>query len=294
MFMKRGASGFHFGFGFGEGRLDLLAGKLHLALDFFASALQSALDLPAGLLEILAPLFPRLTKMPTKVFEWIACHESPHHCFSHITHKCPLREWERPACVARSAAGRLAMKGFASALALATLASCGAKHDPGNAENGATAVENGMLAKLDVTSTAIQDGGPIPARYTCDGDGQSPPLSWGEPPAGTKSFALVVDDPDAPSGTFRHWGVYDIPASARSLGAGQSIGGQAVNGFGKSGYGGPCPPKGHGPHHYRFKLYALDIARLGLTSDARVEKVESEGQKHAIGQGQITGIYERN
>ena len=104
----------------------------------------------------------------------------------------------------------------------------------------------------------------------------------------------MVDDPDAPSGIFRHWGVYDIPASTRSLGAGQSIGGQAVNGFGKSGYGGPCPPKGHGPHHYRFKLYALDIARLGLSSDARVEKVESEAQKHAVGQGQITGIYERN
>ena len=136
-----------------------------------------------------------------------------------------------------------------------------------------------MLAKLDVTSAAIQDGAPIPARYTCDGDGQSPPLSWGEPPAGTKSFALVVDDPDAPSGSFRHWGVYDIPASTRSLGAGQSIGGQAVNGFGKSGYGGPCPPKGHGPHHYRFKLYALDIARLGLSSDAQSREGRERGAK---------------
>src|SRR6476661_4020479 len=88
MFVKRGSGGFHFGFGFGEGRLDLLAGKLHLALDLFASALQSALDLPAGLLEIAALLVPSLAKVPTKVFEWIACHESPHHCSSHITHKC--------------------------------------------------------------------------------------------------------------------------------------------------------------------------------------------------------------
>jgi len=154
-------------------------------------------------------------------------------------------------------------------------------------------VENSTLTKLDVTSSAFGEGQPIPRQYTCDGADQSPPLAWGEPPGGTRSFALVVDDPDAPSGLFRHWGAYDIPASARSIASGQSIGAEAVNGFGKSGYGGPCPPKGHGPHHYHFKLYALDVERLAVQPNAKVEQIESEAQKHAVGQGELIGTYER-
>src|SRR4051812_30845243 len=132
------------------------------------------------------------------------------------------------------------------ALALIALASCGADNRASRETNGGTVVENATLTKLSLNSTAFAEGQTIPTQYTCDGADQSPPLAWGEPPQGTQSFALVVDDPDAPSGLFRHWAVYDIPAGTRSLDAGQATGSQAVNGFGKTGYGGPCPPKGHG------------------------------------------------
>src|SRR5438093_1745021 len=106
---------------------------------------------------------------------------------------------------------------FAPALALIALASCGASNRASNELNGGSAVENATFTKLSLTSGAFQDGQPIPKQYTCDGANQSPALAWGDPPQGTKSFALVIDDPDAPSGTFRHWGAYDIPASTRSV-----------------------------------------------------------------------------
>ena len=173
------------------------------------------------------------------------------------------------------------------------LAGCGARKDATNQSDGGNAVEKRPLTKLQLTSTAFDDGQPIPAQYSCDGSGQSPPLAWGEPPPATKSFAVIVDDPDAPGGTFAHWGAYDIPASARSITAGQSFGSQALDGFGKSGYGAPCPPKGHGPHHYRFKLYALDRDPLDVRPNAKVEEVENEAQKHAIAQGELIGTYER-
>jgi Raf kinase inhibitor-like YbhB/YbcL family protein len=118
-------------------------------------------------------------------------------------------------------------------------------------------------------------------------------LKWGEPPAGTKSFALVIDDPDAPSGAFRHWGVFDIPASARSIGGGQQIGTEVKNDFGKPGYGGPCPPKGHGEHHYHFKLFALDADRLDVSPGAKVADVETAARQHAIAEGELVGTYER-
>lgn len=149
------------------------------------------------------------------------------------------------------------------------------------------------MAQLNLTSGAFGNGAAIPAQYTCDGASQSPPLTWSDPPQGTKSFALVVDDPDAPSGTFGHWGAYDIPASARSIAAGQAVGSQAVNGFGKTGYGAPCPPPGHGAHHYRFKLYALDVDRLDVGANPKVAEVESKAEKHALGRGELVGTYER-
>jgi Raf kinase inhibitor-like YbhB/YbcL family protein len=154
-------------------------------------------------------------------------------------------------------------------------------------------MENATLAKLSLTSDAFQDGQPIPTEYTCDGADRTPALSWGDPPQGTQSFALVIDDPDAPSGTFRHWGVFDIPASARSIGGGQQTGTEVTNDFGKPGYGGPCPPKGHGPHHYHFKLFALDVPSLGLKADAHIGDIEREAEKHAIARGELIGTYER-
>ena len=164
------------------------------------------------------------------------------------------------------------------------LASCGSAGKDNDMAEGVTVPE------ITLTSDAFHDGQPIPAEFTCDGAGQPPPLAWGEAPAGTRSFALIVDDPDAPGGTFRHWGAYNIPASARSLKPGSFQ--EAVNDFGKPGSGGPCPPKGHGPHHYRFKLLALDIERLQI-SNPKIERLEDEAGKHVVARGEFTGTYER-
>jgi Raf kinase inhibitor-like YbhB/YbcL family protein len=181
---------------------------------------------------------------------------------------------------------------FASALALIA-ASCSASNRATNQSHGGAAVENATLTKLSLTSDAFQNGQPIPVQYTCDGANRSPALHWSDPPQGTMSFALVIDDPDAPSGTFRHWGVHSIPASARSIGRGQTIGTEVSNDFGKSGYGGPCPPTGHGPHHYHFKLFAVNVDRLDVSAHAKVADVENEASKHAIAQGELIGTYER-
>ena len=121
-------------------------------------------------------------------------------------------------------------------------------------------------------SPAIPPGGEIPAQYTCDGSDISPPLSWKNVPAGTGSVVLVVEDPDAPSGTFRHWAVFDIPSASRGLDAGYSANRpvaashEARNDFGKTGYGGPCPPRGAGTHHYHFRLLAISRPTLELGS----------------------------
>jgi hypothetical protein len=182
---------------------------------------------------------------------------------------------------------------FIPPMLFVALASCGARDNAVRKTNGDSAVENAAITKISLTSDAFQDGQPIPVQYTCDGANQTPTLHWGDPPHGTKSFALVIDDPDAPRGTFRHWGVFDIPASARSIGGGQRSGTEVSNDFGKPGFGGPCPPKGHGPHHYHFKLFALDVGSLGLNADANIGEVEREAEKHAVGRAELIGTYER-
>ena len=184
------------------------------------------------------------------------------------------------------------MRGLMTVALYIGLAACGTSTSATNETNGGAAVDT-TLTKLKLTSDAFQDGQPIPAQFTCDGTDQTPTLHWEEPPAGTKSFALVIDDPDAPSGTFRHWGVFDLPASARSIGGGQKAGTEVGNDFGKPGYGGPCPPKGHGPHHYHFKLFALDVERLDLDANAKIVDVEQAAAKHALAQGELIGTYER-
>lgn len=160
-------------------------------------------------------------------------------------------------------------------------------------------MEQASLAKLSLTSSAFRDGQAIPAQYSCDGANQSPPLSWGEPPPGTRSFALAIDDPDAPSGTFRHWAVYDIPAGTRALAAGAGAAGngpfkQSLNDGGKPGYTGMCPPKGNGPHHYHFRLFALDVANLDLPADAKVKDVEDAAAGHLLAEGELVGTFERH
>ena len=179
------------------------------------------------------------------------------------------------------------------AIVCLALASCGAKDAKDTQGNGDAVVENATLTKLRLTSDAFQNGQAIPSYHTCDGANQSPPLSWGESPDHTKSFALVIDDPDAPNGTFRHWGMFDIPASTRRLGPGQALGTQATNDFGHARYDGPCPPKAHGAHHYHFKLFALDTDSLGLSPNAKVRDVEEAAKQHAIARGELVGTYER-
>jgi Raf kinase inhibitor-like YbhB/YbcL family protein len=181
----------------------------------------------------------------------------------------------------------------APALLIVALAGCGTGDNSANRTAGGHSVDNASLTKFTLTSGDFQDGQPIPAVHSCDGADQSPALSWDEPPAGTRSLALLMDDPDAPSGTFRHWAAYDIPATTRSIARGQSVGKQAVNGAGASGYKGPCPPPGHGVHHYRFKLYALDVEKLDVPPNAGIEQVEAEAQKHQLGRAQLTGMFER-
>ena len=185
------------------------------------------------------------------------------------------------------------MRSPIAAVLCIALASCGASSNATNEASGGAAMNSTTLTELRLSSNAFQNGQPIPTEYTCDGKNRTPALKWSDPPSATKSFALVIDDPDAPSGTFRHWGVFDIPASARSIGGGEKVGTEVNNDKGTTGYTGPCPPPGHGVHHYHFKLFALDVEKLDLPTSAKVADVESEASKHALGQGELVGTYER-
>lgn len=146
-------------------------------------------------------------------------------------------------------------------------------------------------------SAAFGDGQVIPRRQTCEGEDLSPSLHWSGAPAETQSFAIFCEDPDAPSGTWRHWAAYDIPAQRSELHEGVSSRAtdfkQAINDFRRRGYGGPCPPPGHGPHHYRFTLIALDVRSLGLRDGAPYRDVERAARGHALAQARLTGTYER-
>jgi len=147
---------------------------------------------------------------------------------------------------------------------------------------------------------AIRDGEFVPARHACTGENVSPPLAWEGAPAATKSFALLCEDPDAPSGTFRHWAIFDISADTSALSEALPPSlvlpdglRQAVNDFGKPGYGGPCPPKGHGVHHYHFRLAALDVENLGLPDGADCKQVAATVRSHALAVAEIVGLFER-
>ncbi|MGH7968636.1 MAG: YbhB/YbcL family Raf kinase inhibitor-like protein [Limisphaerales bacterium] len=151
---------------------------------------------------------------------------------------------------------------------------------------------------MQVTSTAFKEGEPIPAKYTCDEKDLSPPLSWMGVPQGAKSLALIVDDPDAPVGTWVHWVLFDAPPETKELPQdlpkSQYLPGgakQGLNDFKRLGYGGPCPPAGK-PHRYFFKLYALD-AVLGLKPGAAKQEVERSMSGHIIGEGHLMGTYKR-
>jgi Raf kinase inhibitor-like YbhB/YbcL family protein len=145
---------------------------------------------------------------------------------------------------------------------------------------------------ITITSPAFKEGDTIPKKYTCDGENLSPPLSWSGLPDGTQSLALIVDDPDAPVGTWVHWVLYAIPAHLDSLIEGCSgIGTECETDFRRPGYGGPCPPRGK-PHRYFFKLYALDTT-LKLPPGVKKAGVERAMQGHVLAQGQLMGKYRR-
>lgn len=155
-------------------------------------------------------------------------------------------------------------------------------------------------ATLKVSSAAFGPGEMIPVRHTCDGEDVSPPLRWDDVPEGTRSLALIVDDPDAPVGTFVHWVLYNIPPNRTDLPEGvprqlevPGIGQQGTNDFkdNRIGYRGPCPPPGK-PHRYFFKLYALDTT-LDIVKGASAATVERAMRGHIIAQGQLMGKYGR-
>jgi hypothetical protein len=151
---------------------------------------------------------------------------------------------------------------------------------------------------LSLTSSAFAAGESIPTKYTCDGDNISPPLEWGQPPSGTQSLALILDDPDAPSGIFVHWVIYDLPPTLRGLPEGVSTDGHPAqggtngkNGAGSLGYTGPCPPSG--THRYVFRLFALDTklnADPGLTSN----ELQQAATEHTVANAQFEGTYSRS
>jgi Raf kinase inhibitor-like YbhB/YbcL family protein len=160
------------------------------------------------------------------------------------------------------------------------------------------AQERGGTMSLQISSTAFSAGETIPKKFTCDGPDVSPRLAWTEPPANTQSFALIMDDPDAPAGTWVHWVLYGLPAATKELPEGvakqeqlSSGARQGRNDFGKIGYGGPCPPPGK-PHRYFFKLYALDT-KLSLKAGATKAGVEHAMKGHILAQAELIGRYGR-
>ncbi|NPV09790.1 MAG: YbhB/YbcL family Raf kinase inhibitor-like protein [Anaerolineae bacterium] len=150
---------------------------------------------------------------------------------------------------------------------------------------------------VSLVSSAFTEGGLIPSEFTCDGEGTSPMLQWTGAPEGTRSFALIVEDPDAPRGTFVHWVAYDIPPEVTTLAAGVpqewDTGGfrQGRNGAGNVGYIGPCPPAGE-EHRYVFTLYALDDL-LGLEPGVSVEELREAMEGRVLAQAQLVGRYSR-
>ena len=150
-----------------------------------------------------------------------------------------------------------------------------------------------MRMALTLRSSAFEAGKEIPSKHTCEGTDVAPQLSWSGAPEGTKSFALVMDDPDAPRGTWVHWVAVDLPPSATSLPEGGALPSGArsgTNSWGRTGYGGPCPPSGH--HRYFFKLYALDTT-LNQLAKATKEQLESAMKGHVLAHAELMGTYQK-
>ena len=169
---------------------------------------------------------------------------------------------------------------------------------PADEETPTQKEEEAIMKQISILSDAFENGSSIPVEHTCDGDDRSPPLSWEGLPEGTRSIALIVDDPDAPGGTWVHWVIYNIPADSTGLLRGvpknKSLDDgslQGKNDFGKIGYNGPCPPPGK-PHRYFFRVYALETV-LDLKSGASKSQVEAAMSGHILAQGEMIAKYGR-
>ena len=157
------------------------------------------------------------------------------------------------------------------------------------------------MAEFKLSSPGFRHNQPVPAKFTCEGQDVSPTLKWEGAPAGTKSFALICDDPDAPAGTWVHWVIWGIPATATGLPENvartesvTALGGtkQGENSASRLGYGGPCPPPGHGVHHYHFKVYALDM-EPALKPRATKHQLEEAMRGHVLAMAELVGTYQR-
>ena len=143
---------------------------------------------------------------------------------------------------------------------------------------------------MKVTSSAFGHNEQIPSKYTCDGEGVSPPLHIEDIPQGTITLVLLHDDPDAPNGTWDHWREYNIPLTNDIAENAGKIGSSGTNGWGKTGYGGPCPPSGS--HRYFFKVFALDV-ELDLAEGSTKSEIEQAMEGHIVAKGELIGLYAR-
>jgi Raf kinase inhibitor-like YbhB/YbcL family protein len=178
-------------------------------------------------------------------------------------------------------------------LALLASASCSEEN------SGPPESDDGTGVRMILTSTAFDDGSRIPVLYTCEGGDSSPALQWTGVPDSARSLALVVDDPDAPTETWVHWVLYNVPPTLNSMPEGIPTTDTLANGsrhgtnsFRRLGYGGPCPPRGHGAHRYVFRLYALDML-LDLAPGAKKEAVLEAMEEHVLATAQLMGTYSR-
>jgi Raf kinase inhibitor-like YbhB/YbcL family protein len=169
--------------------------------------------------------------------------------------------------------------------------------NPGNPPKVDTQKIERNTSDMKITSSAFEEGGMIAAKYTCDGQNISPPLSWSDVPAGTVSIALICDDPDAPAGDWVHWVIFNMSPKTNELKENIPSGKildngavQGINDFRKNNYGGPCPPGG--THRYFFKLYALDI-KLDADPDMTKAKILKAINGHVLAEAQLIGKYKR-
>jgi Raf kinase inhibitor-like YbhB/YbcL family protein len=148
------------------------------------------------------------------------------------------------------------------------------------------------MADFALESSAFQHAQAIPDDHTCEGRDVSPPLRWTDVPEGTRSLALIVDDPDAPSGVFTHWTAWGLDPAAGGLREGEAAASEGRNDFGTTGYRGPCPPPGHGRHRYVFRLYALDTD-VDVAGGAAKSDLEAAIEGHVLTMAELVGTYER-